>query len=254
MLKFARNVVRHAVGTFGYDVGRSKRWPGVALTRRAPEMGRDSMKDLVRVLRSLGWDSARPPVIFDVGANNGGTVERMRKVFRDPVIHAFEPGPQTFEALRAATAGLPNVTINPIALGAAVEDREFVEHESSANSSFLRPDRECQGETVRTVKMHIGTVDDYCAANKIDAIDVLKIDTQGFDMEVIRGAERMIRAGKVGVVYTEIIFAALYEGQASLDQFYRHLVDRGFQLVGFYEFAHRNDRAGWCDAMFARAR
>ena len=253
MLKFSKRVARSCLNRMGYDVGRRPGWPGIGFRRLPPVMGRDGMRDLVRVLRSLDAARTRPPVVFDVGANNGATIRRLREVFRDPIIHAFEPGRDTFEELRRVTAGLPNLTLNPFALGAARQQREFVEHEFAFNSSFLQPGREAEGKTLRTVAVEIRTVDDYCAEHGIEAIDVLKTDTQGFDLEVIRGAEGMIRAGRVGVIYTEVIFADLYEGQPSLDEFYRHLSDRGFRLVGFYEFHHQNDRAGWADAMFARS-
>jgi hypothetical protein len=69
-------------------------------------IGLDPYQDM----RMLTCAIARP-VIFDVGANVGQTVDRIRNYFDRPVIHAFEPSPDTFETLRRVTGGIPDLIL-----------------------------------------------------------------------------------------------------------------------------------------------
>jgi hypothetical protein len=96
------------------------------------------------------------------------------------------------------------------------------------------------------------TMDVFCDENEIEHIDLLKSDTQGFDLEVLRGGERMFAEKRVKLVYLEVTFAPLYEHLPRFDQLYGFLADRGFDLIGLYDFHYRNDKLGWADALFAR--
>jgi hypothetical protein len=99
----------------------------------------------------------------------------------------------------------------------------------------------------------VTTLDEYCAANGIERIDLLENDTQGYELEVLRGAESLMAAGRIRLVYLELIFSEMYEGLPPFDLVYRFLVDRNFGLVALYNY-HYSGRphgaAGWCDGLF----
>lgn len=190
------------------------------------------------------------PVIFDVGANVGQTIGIMRERFARPVIHSFEPGRATFELLQRNTAGVPDLQLNNVALGAAPGTATLIENERTDMSSMLEPGPDCWGEIERRYDVEVTTVDDYCARHGIRQIDVLKSDTQGFDLEVLRGADKMMTLGAVRMVYMEIIFSEMYQGSPRFDETFAFLADRGFRLVAFYDFWYQRDRASWTDALF----
>ena len=95
------------------------------------------------------------------------------------------------------------------------------------------------------------TLDDYCSELGIERVDLLKSDTQGYDLEVLKGAEALLRSGRVGLVYTEVIFSEQYEGLPGFDVLYRFLVDCDMRLVALYNYANVDRVANWCDALFA---
>jgi hypothetical protein len=101
------------------------------------------------------------------------------------------------------------------------------------------------GDTVEVLRDVITTLDDYSPRRGVERVDLLKTDTQ-----VLRGAAGLIAAGRVWLVYTELIFSQMYEGVAPFDELYRFLRERDFELVAFYGFATHNGRASWCDALF----
>ena len=190
------------------------------------------------------------PVIFDVGANVGQTIETFRRYFDRSVIHSFEPGRATFEELRRRTAGIADLQLNNCALGARRGSAVLIENERTDMSSLLEPGIDSWGEIERRYDVEVDTVDGYCANRGIAAIDILKSDTQGFELEVLKGAEGMLRKGAIRLIYMEINFAEMYKGLPRFDEIYGFLADRGFHLVAFYDFWYQRQRASWTDALF----
>ena len=90
----------------------------------------------------------------------------------------------------------------------------------------------------------------YCSQHEIPFIDLLKSDTQGFDLEVIKGAQGLLNARKIRLLYLELNFQKLYQDIPRMDEIYRFISDQGFELVSFYKFYYLNGRAGWTDALF----
>jgi FkbM family methyltransferase len=229
-----RKLLNPLLEPFGYQIFHGS--PGA--------LGLDPFRDMQRLA-----DTPRPTA-FDVGANSGQTIGNLRRRFRDPVIHAFEPSDRAFTELQANCGHLPHVHLNHTALGSETGEYEFYEMNCSAMSSFLPPGRDGWSRIVQTVRTRVSTVDDYCAAQDIASIDIMKSDTQGFDLEVLRGARGMLDAARVHLVYLEVNFAEIYEDLPRLDEIYAFLADRGYALVAFYRFQFQHDRASWSDALF----
>lgn len=208
------------------------------------------MDDIAGHLSRLG--RARSPLLFDVGANAGQTVAQFRAAFESPIIHAFEPGQSAFATLQKHTAGIPGLRLNNFALGSQCEERTLLEmpDDRADMNSFLEPGSYSGVQIQRRRMVSVRTVDDYCEEQHIDNIDVLKSDTQGFDLEVIRGAEMMIRRRAVRLIYIEINFCDIYRNLPHVDVILKHLREREFELVSFYKMYHVNFRAGWTDGVF----
>lgn len=186
---------------------------------------------------------------FDVGANTGQTIKTLLNVFPKITIHAFEPSPTTFDKLAPLAAR--NVKLNKCGLGASSGELELQENDISPLSSFLPLGRGGWGNITRKVSVPITTVDEYAANNGINRINFLKVDTQGFDLEVLKGADGMLSMGRIDLLLTEITVDALYVGMPSFDEIYRFMADRGYELTGFYDQKRRGRILGWFDAMFA---
>jgi len=73
-------------------------------------MGLDAYFDIKGII-----GSNLSPVIFDVGANVGQTIDALRKLFPSPTIHAFEPGRAAFDKLLQTHSKMPRVHLNNLA-------------------------------------------------------------------------------------------------------------------------------------------
>ena len=212
--------------------------------RFIPKTGFDAYDDMRKLV------AGDRPLLFDVGANRGQTIENFRKIFAAPVIHAFEPGRDTFADLERRMAGIPDLHLNNVALGVRTESRTFFDTDPPDMSSLLEQSVDAWGEIKGKYPVQVITADDYCASRGIERIDILKSDTQGFDLDVVKGAQGMIEKRAIHLIYMEITFSDMYKGLPRFDTIYAHLADRGFALVSFYDFYYQHGRAAWTDALF----
>ena len=213
------------------------------------KLGKDAYADMRRLTQA-----GENPIVFDVGANIGQTIVQVYRRFRYPIIHSFEPDPDTFRQLQRRTAKRQNLTTCNLGVGSSVTTLELFRNDHSDMSSFLPLGAVGWGAVRETISVPVTTVDAYAVERGIDRIDILKSDTQGFDFEVLRGAERMLREGCVHLVYLEICFADLYKGAGTLDAVYKYLTDRDYRLVSFYRFYYLDGKAAWSDALFVLPR
>jgi FkbM family methyltransferase len=215
------------------------------LRRPPPEVGESALADMKRFV-----GSNLRPLILDVGANTGQTVKRFRKVFPSSVIHSFEPSRRIFDQLKGNVADKQEVFAWNAALGASAGKQTFLENTHSDMSSFLELSKTGWGKIEQKSSVDVWTVDQFLEEHKIEFVDILKSDTQGYDFEVFKGAERTMRRNRIGLLYFEFIFSDMYKGLPRFDEVFGHLSDRGFLLVSIYDIIHQNNLASWTDALF----
>jgi FkbM family methyltransferase len=164
--------------------------------------GHDPFRD-IRLLNEKWNSSVR--TFFDVGANDGRTSLKAAKQFSEARVFAFEPHPETFLILTEAIKD--HKAIDPVqtALGAEAGNRVMHTYERSLINSLVPNARFPVrfGLQSSPITVECSTVDLFCAERKIEKIDVLKIDTEGFDLEVLKGAAAMLERGAVSFVYFE---------------------------------------------------
>jgi hypothetical protein len=105
---------------------------------------------------------------------------------------------------------------------------------------------------VNQVRASVVRLDDYAGRAGIGRIDLLKIDTQGYERQVLKGAEGLLARNRIDAVLVELNFVPLYEGQVWAHELIGLLQGHSFYLVDFYEKCRLGPFLGWCTALFAR--
>lgn len=190
-------------------------------------------------------------LVLDIGANQGQTVRKIRQRLPESTIHCFEPSPATFALLEQKCAHLPKTRLWNQGMGAEEGQLRLFENSHSEMSSFLPLGSVGWGEVLRETSVPVATVDNFCQEQGIDFVDILKSDTQGFDLQVLRGAGEMLSQKRIGLVYSEISLAEIYKGAGTLDEFCAWMREHDYQLVTFYRFVFRGQKAVSTDALFA---
>lgn len=136
--------------------------------------------------------NVKNPVVFDVGANDGQYLEYILKYFPDAEIHSFEPSSACFKGLQKYKK--QNVHLHNLALSS--ENHEMTlnfDHEGAPTASVYTHDQEVTiHKSGKTETIHAVTLDSFCESNGIDKIDFLKIDVEGHELDVLKGAEKML--------------------------------------------------------------
>lgn len=234
-MRQVKRTIQKLVRSFGYD-----------LTRFVPDLpGRDPYADMRRLS-----DPSVAPVIFDVGANLGQSVRKFKDAFPKCTIHSFEPSPRTFLTLRENVKFLGDLHLWNCALASTVGELILFENCYSDMSSLLKPGEFAWGEVETETIVEVQTVDSICALANVERIDILKSDTQGYELEVFKGAARMMAENRIGLIFAEVMFREIYEGMPSFDQLYGYLTARNFALVSFYQFHFQRGMVSWTDALF----
>jgi FkbM family methyltransferase len=175
--------------------------------------------------------------IIDVGANHGMfSLEAAHLIGRDGVIHAFEPTPSTRSLLlnNLAVNGLDRVKVFPSALGEARGTARLRVHREMSGLNTLAAQEITWNRKPlsadEVIEVPITTLDAHVEAERLDRIDFLKIDVEGFELGVIRGARGLLREKRVDRIMLEIGDATCAAaGVAPLDLL-NELESLGYQL------------------------
>ncbi|HYE60896.1 MAG TPA: FkbM family methyltransferase [Phycisphaerales bacterium] len=192
-----------------------------------------------------------PATILDVGANMGQTALEYARAFPGANIYAFEPVPATYEQLRTNVAHLPRVRAIPFGLGAREETVAIELGQADERNSVLN--RAGAGAT-NTAMVRITTGDRWMAGEGLTSIDLLKIDTEGFDVQVLRGFEGTLAAGRVRAVMVECEFDRVTpEPHSNFRDIDQLLAPLGFRVVTFYTHCATPKGMAWGNVLFVHA-
>ena len=171
-----------------------------------------------RLLRSL---IPKTNVVFDVGANVGDYSGEVLKIKHSVSIHAFEPDTHAFAELQKL-----GVIANNIALGDKIERRLLYRgDEKTTHNSFYN----IHTKSIAPLEVSTATLDAYCRGHDVSHIDFLKIDVEGFEFLVLRGAEHMLSRGAIDYIQFEFSGATI-ESRTFLKDFLELFKKYGYDL------------------------
>ena len=166
-------------------------------------------------------------IVFDVGTNIGTIANWLAN--RTKHVHGFEPHPANIEMTRDQVhlRKTKNITLSQLALGS--EPGTLQLHVKSFHGHHSLGDTDAS-PTVEKIDVEVDTVDRYCSTHSVERIDFLKIDVEGFEDEVLKGATSMLKNHKIGFVLFELRHSILDSvGKQSKDIF-TPLIENGYTI------------------------
>jgi len=146
-------------------------------------------------------------ILLDVGANSGMYTVFMHGVAPNARIFSFEPHPKTFKLLQQ-NATLPNVTLVNEAMGAesgAMMLFDMAAEDGSTQASLSRDAVALFSNDIVEHSTQCTTLDEFIEEQGIDTVTLLKIDTEGYDLNVLKGAVQAIAAQRIRAIQFEFI-------------------------------------------------
>lgn len=195
--------------------------------------------------------------VVDVGAHHGQFALLARELFPHSTIFCIEPLPDAVNRLRAVVGD--DDRVNVLATAAAAEEGRRQLHvsrktDSSSLLPILKPyvDAFPGTEEARVLDVEANTLDSVLRG-KIRRPCLLKVDAQGGELEVLRGAQDLL--ADVDVAYVECSFVEFYRGQPLADEVIRAFLSTGLRLDGVYSLVHDTQRRCLqADMLFRRDR
>ena len=212
----SRELASYAFDVIIFPVFEQYHWPEKAYTQR--------------LLQILDIDC-----VFDVGANRGQYGKWLRNLGFRGLIVSFEPNPAAFEELQRHASS--DWLCLPYALGTETGEFPFNVMADDVFSSFLRPsdavEYSAENTVVGTVSARVKRLDEvYLELGSKFARPFLKLDTQGFDLAVIRGAGEIISQFR-GMV-SEVAIKRLYADSPTFEESSAAIGRAGFQPAGMF--------------------
>jgi len=197
--------------------------------------------------------------VIDVGANTGQFASAARAIYPDALIYSFEPVPNSFHTLEARFSADSliqafNVAISDNIGTGSMNLNHFSESSSLLNMADKHKEAFPWTSPTMQIQVEFKTLDSFAAELSLVPAVLLKIDVQGSEDRVLRGAERLLQ--QCEHVLVETSFSPLYEGEPLFDDIYVFLRSRGFIFKGFVDqLAHpKTGEILQGDAFFVRAK
>lgn len=226
-----RNAIR--VGLRLHPIEYRSRWPDLAM-----------------------FHLSKKDVVFDVGANVGEFTECVLAFQPWAIVHAFEPISEVFAVLQRKFKDYSGIYCKQFAFGSESGQQPINVSSYAQASSFLENGRVLNDRVygidftpVKTETVRVKTAAGYARACGVDRIKLLKLDVQGYELEVLKGAEPIL--DRMEFIYTEAQFQELYKKGPMFDEVYEFLNKRGFELARMTSFRADDDgRLMECDMIF----
>jgi FkbM family methyltransferase len=195
-------------------------------------------------------------IVFDVGANVGQTAKLITQHFPDSTTYSFEPVPRTFDLLAEQMKPFANVKPVNIAFGDQAGQAEILTTPLCETNTLLvnRRQKKASDTEEEMVTVNIDTVDNFCLQRNIESINLLKIDTEGFEINVLKGSEKLLKEGKIDYILAECSFyqPENLDPHGDFVEILNYLHPFNYRVVSFYTAAVNNFGWFWGDVLFQK--
>lgn len=232
MLRSGKRVLETLLLKTGLVLVSSWRWKTLPLASHTRDL-----------LMQIGCDC-----VLDVGANKGQYVKFLRKhVGYDGPVFSFEPVRDLAEILLDKSKTDPLWTVFPFALGASPTERAIDIMAADTLNSFLPPlptgiaPLSEINVKVRSEIVSVRTVDEILETPEMMGFSsiFLKMDTQGFDGEVLKGASGSL--SRIGALQSEISCIPIYEDMTDWLTSLKNFHEQGFSVTGMFPVTRTED-------------
>lgn len=196
----------------------------------------------------------KPGTIIDVGAYDGRVSKDLKELYHPEFIGIVEPWPEMAERLRS-TFFAPRQKIFSCALGRQRRKASLNVLPATASNTMLEPSPNLSTQYSRdiqkvgTIEVDMRTLDDIFSECELSTLDLLKVDVEGYELEVFAGGIETLRRTKLIVV--EVVFFEAHKGRPLFKDIYDFLWENGFEMISTFNWGYNSCNIPLqCDVVF----
>lgn len=184
------------------------------------------LKELIKGIKT-------PETIIDIGSNKGQFILLIEKIYPNKNIYSFEPIKEMINKQKKFFAYKNNIIFHNVALGSSTTLKEFLITARMDSSSFLKivsdKNKSKNYDIVENRNIQINTLDDLLVNEKISHPVLIKIDVQGYELEVLRGANNLLK--KTDYLLLEVSKNEMYQNQPIEKVIVEYLKNLNFDIL-----------------------
>jgi len=184
------------------------------------------LKELIKGIKT-------PETIIDIGSNKGQFILLIEKIYPNKNIYSFEPIKEMINKQKKFFAYKNNIIFHNVALGSSNTLKEFLITTRMDSSSFLKivsdKNKSKNYDIVENRNIQINTLDDLLVNEKISHPVLIKIDVQGYELEVLRGANNLLK--KTDYLLLEVSKNEMYQNQPIEKVIVEYLKNLNFDIL-----------------------
>lgn len=218
-LRKALESLREVLRKSGYEIIKTKNHKGILLKAD---------------LKNLFAKKKHALTIFDVGANIGDFTGEMLAFFPKSTVYAFEPIPETYKTLKRNLFANPNIHCFNQACGAKKGTVTMSAVALCGSNKIIRTKKTKKAPNTQQVSMT--TLTEVFKKSNLNRIDLLKTDVEGYDLQVLMGAESLLKNKKITAVYCEVnLRNDNLHGNFFL--IHKYLRNYGYEFYAMYDYS-----------------
>jgi len=231
-------------------LSRLSKWAGGSPNTGGPD--EQPLGDMRTFLAEVATRGFRPRHVLDVGAHRGAWSQLAATVFPEARFTLIEPQQQMQPDLDAFCASQPGSCWVQAGAGAESGELELTVWDDLAGSSFAVTEREADEWGKERRRVPVITIDSLIGDDVENVPELAKLDVQGFELEVLRGAEKLF--GSTELFILEVSFFRFADNVPPAHEVVQFMAERGYWVYGLCGFLRRpfDGALGQADIAFAR--
>lgn len=187
----------------------------------------DRLKHFFELLQRLSF---KPRHVVDIGANHGDWSRLALAHFPDARFSLFEPQPRLEQYMKDLLKEDGRIALHTMGVGSVCGEMLFTLHERDDSCSFAIPGEVARERGFEQVTVPVTTLDHFIGQQKIEPPDLIKIDAEGWDLEVLKGATQTLKNARVVLVEAGVGNTAIPN---SMPVVIETLAAHGYRLLDF---------------------
>jgi len=175
-------------------------------------------------------------VVVDVGSNLGSYIKFLLKTFNDVKIYSIEPNIELLNKQKKMFKNFSNISYHQYAITNRSGKKNFYLRNINSHSSLdeNHPEREIN-DVVNVIQVNTLTLEDFMNLNKIEKIDLLKVDTEGNEVKILESMSNLLKNGKITYLKIEI-------SNENLIEILNFLKDFKLEIIGISNLYHKYNK------------